>query len=369
MLKEDGTPYSIAVLIPTINNADELDIVLERLSKQTYSDFELIIADSKSKDHTKEVTDKWGATWIDDNSRNRADACNFALRQMDHDLVLFTDDDTIPPLDWVEKLVRWFKDPEVGAVGGPNFAPDEDPWGAKCADVAFCTKFMTAGTRYGAQPKGELVPITHNPGVNCAHRMANLREVDFFEPGCIGAEDVVLDAKIQRKGHKLFIDPSNVMPHRRRRPFKPYMKQMRNYGYTRMVANKRWPEISTWSHTAIGFFPWLVALAAISTIYGAATGGAAPETWFTFEGKWDLSRLAFHIPIGLAGFYIALSWFGAAIGTSPHRSISTVFLAPLFVFLAHWAYGQGVNKAWAEIRKTGGSAGVGHQIDDRERTA
>ena len=65
-------------------------------------------------------------------------------------------------------------------------------------DVAFCTKFMTAGTRYGAQPKGKLVPITHNPGVNCAHRMANLREVGFFEDGCIGAEDVVLDAKIQR---------------------------------------------------------------------------------------------------------------------------------------------------------------------------
>ena len=41
---------------------------------------------------------------------------------------------------------------EVGAVGGPNFACD-DPFGAKCADVAFFTKFMTAGTRYGAQPK------------------------------------------------------------------------------------------------------------------------------------------------------------------------------------------------------------------------
>ena len=164
LLKEDGTPYKVAVLIPTINNADELDIVLERLSKQTYPDFEIVISDSKSKDHTKEVCEKYGATWIDDPSRNRANACNFALEQMDHDLVLFTDDDTIPPLDWVEKLVRWFEDPEVGAVGGPNFAPDEDPFGAKCADVAFCTKFMTAGTRYGAQPKGKLVPITHNPG-------------------------------------------------------------------------------------------------------------------------------------------------------------------------------------------------------------
>ena len=42
LLKEDGTPYKVAVLIPTINNADELDIVLERLSKQTYPDLKLL---------------------------------------------------------------------------------------------------------------------------------------------------------------------------------------------------------------------------------------------------------------------------------------------------------------------------------------
>ena len=253
-------------------------------------------------------------------------------------------------------------------MGGPNFAPDDDPFGAKCADVAFCTKFMTAGTRYGAQPRGELVPITHNPGVNCAHRMENLRQVNFFEPGCIGAEDVVLDAKIQREGHKLFIDPSNVMPHRRRLPFKPYMKQMRNYGYTRMVANKRWPEIATWSHTAIGFFPWLTIASMLALVAGFATGGATDYPWFSLDGDWTLSRIAVHGTLGLMGLYIGLSWYGAAIGTSPHRSISTVALAPLFVFLAHWAYGQGVNKAWREIRQTGGAAGVGRQIDDRERT-
>ncbi|MEK9695537.1 MAG: glycosyltransferase family A protein, partial [Candidatus Poseidoniales archaeon] len=120
--REDGTPYTTAVLIPTINNADELDIVLERLSKQTYTHFDIVISDSKSRDHTKDVCEKWGAIWIDDPSRNRADACNYALQQMDYDLVLFTDDDTIPPLHWVENLVRWFKDPNVGAVGGPNFA-------------------------------------------------------------------------------------------------------------------------------------------------------------------------------------------------------------------------------------------------------
>ena len=51
------------------------------------------------------------------------------------------------------------------------------------------------------------------------------------------------------------------------------MKQMRNYGYTRMVANKRWPEIAVWSHTAIGFFPWLVVATLLAIAYGALNGG------------------------------------------------------------------------------------------------
>jgi hypothetical protein len=104
-------------------------------------------------------------------------------------------------------------------------------------------------------------------------------------------------------------------------------------------------------------------------LYGAITGGAEAELWFTLTGDWDFSRIAFHIPLGLVCLYIGICWLGAAIGTSPHRSIGTVFFAPLFVFLAQWAYGQGVIKAWREIRRTGGKAGEGAQIDDRVRTA
>ena len=89
---------------------------------------------------------------------------------MDYDPVLFTDDDTVSTPDWVEKLIRWFEDPEVGGVGGPNFAPDDDPFGAKLT-LQFANQIHDCRTRYGAQPKGKLVPITHNPGVNCAHRM------------------------------------------------------------------------------------------------------------------------------------------------------------------------------------------------------
>ena len=100
--------------------------------------------------------------------------------------------------------------------------------------------------------------------------MENLRQVNF-EPGCIGAEDVVLDAKIQREGRQPFIDPSNVAA-TSTTTIQTLRRSRCGTTAMRMVANKRWPEIATWSHTAIGFFPWLTALSIIALIAGAATG-------------------------------------------------------------------------------------------------
>jgi hypothetical protein len=42
----DGQPYSVAILVPTINNAEELDGVLGRLMRQTYPSYEIVVSDS-----------------------------------------------------------------------------------------------------------------------------------------------------------------------------------------------------------------------------------------------------------------------------------------------------------------------------------
>ena len=38
---------------------------------------------------------------------------------------MFTDDDVIVPEEWVSRLSRWFEQPEVAGVGGPNFGPPD----------------------------------------------------------------------------------------------------------------------------------------------------------------------------------------------------------------------------------------------------
>jgi GT2 family glycosyltransferase len=360
----------VCVLIPTLRNSLQLEVVLKSLASQDHhSDFDVAVV-GPTGDAGQEVTEKYGRRWIDDaGSRNRADACNVGIKAIDCDILLFTDDDVIPPSDWVGKLVRWFERPEVAAVGGPNFAPDEDPRWAKAADVAFTAKWMTAGTRYGKVPPGELVEIEHNPGCNSAYRKSVLDQVGGYEPGCIGAEDVVLDEKIRAEGHRIWFDPTAVMPHRRRLPVRPYMQQLRNYGYVRTLANARWPNLAVWSHSVIGFFPILAMLGIITLFAGGLSGGATEEPWFTFEGEWNWARIAFHGSLGLMCAYVVLCWSGAALGNSPHRNPFTVLVSPILIFLAHWSYGGGVVRGWKQIRFGGGAeAGLGVQLDDKDRS-
>ncbi len=353
------------VLIPTINNPNELRVVLERLLQDSDGSYDIKVIDSSSNQETSELCSELGVQRIADSSRTRADACNNGLSEVQTPYTLFTDDDVIPPSKWVKRLTRWFDNENVAGVGGTNFAPDEDPWLSKCTDVAFGARIMTAGTRYGARPDAELVEVTHNPGVNVAYRTEVLREVGGFDEGAIGAEDVLLDSKIVSAGHRLFLDPSCTMPHRRRPALIPMMKQIRNYGYVRRLAIDREPSLRSPTHRAVQMFPLAVVIASLALAYGVANGGAQWEFWFTLEGEWDASRASFHFSLGAISLYLLVCVLGAALGTSPHRSVSTVLASCITIPAAHLAYGWGMMKAeWGLLV---GSISI-TAIDDKERS-
>ena len=91
----------VCVIIPTLRNAEELEIALGGLSKQTWNGPLEIAIVGPTDDPGQRIAEANGATWIDDQgSRTRADACNVALDVVNCDLVFFTDDDVIFPSNW-----------------------------------------------------------------------------------------------------------------------------------------------------------------------------------------------------------------------------------------------------------------------------
>ena len=359
---DDG---SVCVIIPSVGNAEELQIVLQGLTKQDFNGSLEIVVVGPKNDLGKEVTESMNCRFIDDGGvRTRADACNVAIEKTQSEFVFFTDDDVIVPNNWISSLIRWFERTDVAGVGGPNFAPPkQSTFWQKVIDVTFCSKWVTAGTNYGNRAEGELEEVEQLPGVNAAYRRSVLESVGGFDKGAIGCEDAMLDYRIKQAGHRLWQDGTAIMWHRRRGPSR-VRKQIGNYGLVRILASNIHPEMKSWSHSAVGLFPFLSVIGIIALICGAIGGGAESSLWFTFDGNWDSSRILFHGSLGIICSYIAICWAGAILGTSPSRSFFTVLVAPLMTFTLHWSYGVGVMKGWIRIR----SGNPGLQIDDRNRS-
>jgi len=356
----------VCVIIPTVNNSAELAVVLDGMANQTFQEMEVAVV-GPAEDNGKQVTNERGFRFIDDKgSRNRADACNVAIKETDSELVFFTDDDVIVPRDWVEKLERWFERPEVSGVGGPNFAPtDESTKWQMAIDVAFGNKFLTAGTNYGRRSERELEEVVQLPGVNSAYRRKVLEEVGGFDTGAIGAEDVMMDHRIKSAGHRLWSDGSATIWHRRR-DLRRVRKQIRNYGLVRTLAGRRYPGLWGWSHSLVSTFPILVCISLATFVWGCLNGGLA---WPSF---WDISTDS--VPLGierasvhqfptLAILFNITAWSGAMLGPSPNKSPTTVILSSIVSFMLLWDYGIGINKARISI-VTGSPES---QIDDRDR--
>lgn len=368
----------VCVIIPSLRNSEELAIALDGLSNQTWPSEEevesgasyQVVVVGPGDDAGRSVTEAAGFQFIDDEgSRTRADACNVALRQVECDIVMFTDDDVWVDEEWVSKLIRWFDRSEVAGVGGPNFAPPDrrSTFWQRVIDVTFCSKWVTAGTNYGKRGKADLEPAAQLPGVNAAYRKSVLDEVGGFDNGAIGCEDAMLDHRIEQAGHKLWTDGSAIMWHRRRNPSR-VRKQIQNYGLVRILAADIHPGMKAWSHTAVGLFPLLAIVGLFSFTWGALSGGLAwPEVWEISPEvvPFGLPRTAVHLPVSLALLYLSLCWAGAAKGNSPSRKFGTVLAAPLMTFLLHWSYGFGVLKAWWRIHI---SKNAGLQIDDKDRS-
>jgi len=357
---------SVCVIVPTVNNPEELAVVLDGLLNQTFMNYEIVVV-GPDGDSGRAVAEGMGVRFIDDNnSRTRADACNVAISSTESDLVLFTDDDVIVPKDWVAKLVRWFERPEVSGVGGPNFAPvgESDIW-QRTIDVSFCNSFFTVGTEYGRKAKDELEEVDQLPGVNSAYRRAVLEEVGGFDKGAIGAEDVMLDHRIRLAGYRLWSDGGATIWHRRRDLFR-VKKQIRNYGMVRVLASNKYPELWGWSHSLVSTFPVIVLSSVVIFLWGAMNGGLSwPDFWnLSFEAvPMGPERVAVHQFPTLVLLYNIVAWGGAIAGSSPSKDPMTVFFSSIVSYILHWNYALGILQGkWRIMR---GSPGL--QIDDRSR--
>lgn len=112
---------SISVVIPTLNAANRLPVLLEAISEQTVGPVELIVVDSSSEDGTAELAECFGAKVksISRSSFNHGLTRHEAFLESNGDIVCFLTDDAVPTSNrYLEELIAPFQDSKVALVSG-----------------------------------------------------------------------------------------------------------------------------------------------------------------------------------------------------------------------------------------------------------
>jgi GT2 family glycosyltransferase len=118
-----------SVVIPTHNREKSLRRCLLAVTSQDYPDYEMIVVDDASQDGTADMVSLEFPHAIYLRQRSNlgpAAARNRGIREATGEVIAFTDDDCVPPSNWLFSLSAGFETyPEASAVGGLQEPPEE----------------------------------------------------------------------------------------------------------------------------------------------------------------------------------------------------------------------------------------------------
>jgi GT2 family glycosyltransferase len=252
----------ISVVVCSYNGARTFRETMESIRELDYPDYEVIVVNDGSTDHTAEIAREYDLTLISTENNGLSHARNAGWRAARGEIVAYIDDDAYPDPHWLKYLASTFLSTSFVGVGGPNLLPPGE------SPIAECVANAPGGAQHVLVSDRE---AEHIPGCNMAFRRAALEAVGGFDPSfrCAG-DDVDICWALQRNGGRIGFHPSAVVWHHRRNSIKAYWKQQQGYGEAEALLERKWPE----KYNARGHVIWA------GRIYGNGV------TWPLFGGRW-----------------------------------------------------------------------------------
>jgi len=215
----------ISVTIQTYNRAEELRATLRTLAHLETSeqdDYELIVVDNNSSDHTPQVVrdaaPSFGGRlrYIHESRQGLSHARNRAIAEARYEIVAFLDDDVSVDPAWLRNLAGAFSSGEYAAIGGRALLvyPSTRP-----AWLGDRTEGLLTKMDYGMEPREALADELY--GVNLSIRKKWLGSHGGFRTDLgrvgkclLGGEETELLERIAAAGGKLLYSPSVLVGHR-----------------------------------------------------------------------------------------------------------------------------------------------------------
>ncbi|MBN1479798.1 glycosyltransferase [candidate division KSB1 bacterium] len=224
----------VSIVVAARNEADNMHQLLHALTHQSYPSekYEIIIVDDQSEDATTQIVYAFAderIRLVQTNNRHQVishkkNAINLGIYKAKGEIILLTDADCLPPVEWVSGMVQLFT-PNVGMVIG--FSPYElpelrTPFDFLLALESLSLAAVTAGTT------GWDYPATAS-GRNLAYRKSLYQQVGGFDKirDFISGDDDLMLKLVQSTPWKIryAYDPKLTVPTRLVKSVRQFINQ------------------------------------------------------------------------------------------------------------------------------------------------
>ncbi len=246
------TPF-VSIVIPVRNVENIIGRCLKSLQDLDYpkDKYEVIIADSESDDNTPSIAKKYGVIFVSTPKKSVCAGRNEGFKIAKGEIIAFSDADCVMDKDWIKNSLKYFEDPKVGAVGGPNLSPADDTSFAKAVSFVFDQALFSAGSIHGRILKNTKA-VASLPGCNIILRRKALDKVMPIDETIIGGEDFAMNYKIRQLDYKLLYTPDTFVWHYHRATPKKFSRQIYRYGASRLIIGKKDIKMINPIHVTVG---------------------------------------------------------------------------------------------------------------------
>lgn len=255
-----------SIIIPVFNRPDEVDELLQSLTTQTFTDFEVLVVEDGSSLPCQSVVGRYVGRlavhyYLKPNS-GPGQTRNYGAERAQGEYLIILDSDCVLPPDYLTEVERELTREPADAFGGPDAAhPSFTPL-QKAINYSMTSFFTTGGIRGGKKKMDKFYPRSFNMGVRREVYLA----LGGFSKMRFG-EDIDFSIRIFKGGYRCHLFPRAWVWHKRRTDLKKFFKQVHNSGIARINLYKKYPESLKLVHLLPGLFTLGVAFFLIGTLF------------------------------------------------------------------------------------------------------
>ena len=161
-------------IVPVYNRPDEVDELLDSLTRQTLTGFEVIVVEDGSAVPCAEVcrkyADRLDLHYFDKPNSGPGQSRNYGVERALGEYVIILDSDVVLPEDYLQAVDDELRRSPADAFGGPDSAHSSFTDTQKAISYSMTSFFTTGGIRGGKKKLDKFYPRSFNMGVR--------REVD-----------------------------------------------------------------------------------------------------------------------------------------------------------------------------------------------